>query len=123
MDDEKKKTDESVSRRSFLTSLGKWSSIVVATAVLWIPEASGSVEGPKEARELGTAREGNPDDDDGDDESTESQGRGGRGWGRGGRGWGRRGWGWGWGNAGCRVWGNAGCRVWGNAGCRVWGNR
>ena len=100
MDDEKK-TDESVSRRSFLTSLGKWSSIVVATAVLWIPEASGSVEGPKEAREPGTVREGNPDDD-GDDESNVPQ------WWRGRR--------WGWGNAGCRVWGNAG-------GCRVWGNR
>ncbi|MGO9569499.1 MAG: hypothetical protein ACLP5H_18365 [Desulfomonilaceae bacterium] len=102
MDDKKKKNEESVSRRSFLTSLGKWSSIVVATAVLGISEASGSDEPPKEA---GAAREGIPGQDVAQDESVESQ------WWR----W-RRG-------LGCRVWGNSGCRVWGNRGCRVWGNR
>jgi hypothetical protein len=99
MDDKKKKNEESVSRRSFLTSLGKWSSIVVATAVLGLSEASASDEVPKEA---GAAREGFPGHDGANDESMESQ------W------WRRR---------RCRVWGNAGCRVWGNAGCRVWGNR
>ena len=101
MDDKKEKTDESVSRRSFLTSLGKWSSIVVVTAVLGIPEASGSVDGPKEEREPGAAREGVPGHSDGHDESAEPQ-------------WRRRIWGNG-GGAGCRVWGNAPtCRVWGN---------
>ncbi len=100
MDDKKKKNEESLSRRSFLASLGKWSSIVVATAVLGISEASGSDEVPKEA---GAAREGIPGEG-AHDESTESQ-------------W------WGWRRRGCRVWGNAGCRVWGNRGCRVWGNR
>jgi hypothetical protein len=106
MDDKKEKTDESVSRRSFLTSLGKWSSIVVATAVLGIPEASGSVEGPKEAREPGAEREGVPGNGDGPDESTEPQG------------WRRRVWVNG-GGTGCRVWANGGA----GQGCRVWGNR
>ncbi len=114
MDDKKERTDESVSRRSFLTNLGKWSSIVVATAVLGITEASGSAEGPKEAREPGAAWGGDPDDDGNDDDTMETH------W------WRRRVWGNG-GGVGCRVWGNggaAGCRVWGNAaGCRVWGNR
>ncbi len=99
MDDKKKKNEESVSRRSFLASLGKWSSIVVATAVLGISEASASDEAPKEA---GAAREGIPGREDAHDESMESQ--------------------WWWRRRGCRVWGNAGCRVWGNRGCRVWGN-
>jgi len=108
MDDKKKKNEETVSRRSFLTGLGKWSSIVVATAVLGVSKASGSDEAPKEA---GAAREGMPGPDDAHDEAMESQ-------------W----WRWRgcrvWGNAGCRVWGNRGCRVWGNGGaCRVWGNR
>jgi hypothetical protein len=106
MDDKKKKKNEdSVSRRSFLTSLGKWSSIVVATAVLGISEASGSNEGPKEEqRGPGAAREGIPGHDDAHEESVESQ--------------------WWWRRRGCRVWGNRGCRVWGNGGgCRVWGNR
>lgn len=102
MDDKKKKNEESLSRRSFLASLGKWSSIVVATAVLGISEASASDEVPKEA---GAAQGGIPGEG-AHDESVESQW-----W------WGRR-------RRGCRVWGNAGCRVWGNAGgCRVWGNR
>ena len=70
MDDKKKKNEESLSRRSFLTSLGKWSSIVVATAVLGISEASGSEEVPKEA---GAAREGIPGHDVAHDESMESQ--------------------------------------------------
>jgi hypothetical protein len=100
MDDKKKKDEETVSRRSFLTNLGKWSSIVVATAVLGVSKASGSDEVPKEA---GAAREGMPGQDGAHDEPMESQ-------------WWRRRW-------GCRVWGNRGCRVWGNAGCRVWGNR
>jgi hypothetical protein len=111
MDDKKKKNEESVSRRSFLTSLGKWSSIVVATAVLGISEASGSDERPKEERGPGAAREGIPGHDDAHDEAMESQ-------------W------WRWRGRGCRVWGNGGalrrrgCRVWGNGGaCRVWGNR
>ncbi len=99
MDDKKKKNEESLSRRSFLTSLGKWSSIVVATAVLGISEASGSDEVPKEA---GAAREGIPGHDVAHDESTESQ-------------W------WRWRRRGCRVWGNGGGG--GNRGCRVWGNR
>ncbi len=109
MDDKKKKNEESLSRRSFLTSLGKWSSIVVATAVLGISEASASDEVPKEAS---AAREGIPGQDGAHDESMESQ-------------WWRGRW-----RGGCRVWGNggawgnAGCRVWGNGGaCRVWGNR
>ncbi len=100
MDDKKKKNDETVSRRSFLASLGKWSSIVVATAALGVSTASGSDEVPKEA---GAAREGMPGPEDAHDESVESQ-------------WWRR-----W-RRGCRVWGNRGCRVWGNRGCRVWGN-
>jgi hypothetical protein len=99
MDDKKKKTDESLSRRSFLASLGKWSSIVVATAVVGISEASGSDNAPREEREPGSEREGIPGRGDTQDESVESQ-------------WWR-----------CRVWGNRGCRVWGNRGCRVWGNR
>jgi len=103
MDDKKKKNEESVSRRSFLTSLGKWSSIVVATAVLGISEASGSDERPKEERGQGAAREGIPGHDDAHEESMASQ-------------W------WRWRRRGCRVWGNSGCRVWGNRGCRVWGN-
>ena len=73
MDDKKKKNEESVSRRSFLTSLGKWSSIVVATAVLGISEASGSDERPKEERGPGAAREGIPGHDDAHEESMESQ--------------------------------------------------
>ncbi len=113
MDDKKKKNEESLSRRSFLTSLGKWSSIVVATAVLGISEATASDEAPKEAD---AAREGIPGHDGAHDESMESQ------WWRGGRGWGWRGGCRVWGNGG--AWGNAGCRVWGNGGaCRVWGNR
>ena len=106
MDDEKKKTEETVSRRSFLTSLGKWSSIVVATAVLGISEASGSDEGPRESLEPGSSREVIPGQEGTPEESIESQ------------------------YWHCRVWGNHGwrrrhCRVWGNGGwrrCRVWGN-
>ncbi|MGB6063739.1 MAG: hypothetical protein WBG50_02960 [Desulfomonilaceae bacterium] len=108
MDDEKKKKEETLSRRSFLTSLGKWSSIVVATAVLGISEASGSDEGPSESLEPGSTREGIPNQEAAPDESTESQYWRCRVWGNGGgRGWRRR----------CRVWGNGGVRR-----CRVWGN-
>ncbi len=99
MDDKKRKDEENVSRRSFLTNLGKWSSIVVATAVLGVSKASASNEVPKEA---GAAREGIPGQEDSPEGSVESQ-------------W------WRW-RRGCRVWGNRGCRVWGNRGCRVWGN-
>jgi hypothetical protein len=119
MDDKKKKDEENVSRRSFLSSLGKWSSIVVATAVLGVSKASASDEVPKEA---GASQEDIPGRPDGDhEEAVESQWwwR----WRRGCRVWGNRGCRV-WGNRGCRVWGNAGCRVWGNGGaCRVWGNR
>ena len=52
MDDKAKKTKETVSRRSFFTNLGKWSSIVVATAALGIPKASDSNEAPKPNLEL-----------------------------------------------------------------------
>ncbi len=116
MDDKNKKDDETLSRRSFLTSLGKWSSIVVATAVLGISEASGSDEGPRESLEPGATREGLPDQEGTNDESMESQFLRCRVWGNGGRRW-----------YGCRVWGNGGCRVWGNRPWRrrhrrVWGN-
>ncbi|HTY22234.1 MAG TPA: twin-arginine translocation signal domain-containing protein [Desulfomonilaceae bacterium] len=106
MDDQKKDklNEEILSRRSFLTGLGKWSAIVVAAAAVGVSEAMGS-EDPKEEPyrddDLPPGHEASsvPNDPD----SIEPQ-------------W------WRW-RRGCRVWGNRGCRVWGNGGCRVWGNR
>lgn len=110
MDDERKKDreedesqDEVLSRRSFLTSLGKWSSIVVAAAAIGFSEAAGS-DRPKEefdeAAQPRSGRESLPGGTDTESDDMHPQ-------------WWRR----------CRVWGNRGCRVWGNRGCRVWGNR
>jgi hypothetical protein len=112
MDDEKKKNsemddtqDSGVSRRSFLTSLGKWSSIVVATAAVGISEAMGS-DRPKEEFSPGSGRESLPGDREMESDDVNPQWC--RVWGNGRRGWGN----------GCRVWGNRGgvrrCRVWGN---------
>jgi hypothetical protein len=96
--------EEILSRRSFLTGLGKWSAIVVAAAAVGFSEAAAS-EAPKE--ELDQEDDLRPDHDASDhpdDAQVEEQ-------------WWR-----------CRVWGNGwrrrGCRVWGNGHrCRVWGNR
>lgn len=104
--DEKKKdslNEEVLSRRSFLTGLGKWSAVVIAAAAVGVSKAVGS-DAPKE--ELPEDDDFRPDHDASgrvSDPDIEEQH------------WWRR----------CRVWGNrAGCRVWGNrAGCRVWGNR
>ncbi|MEW6531559.1 MAG: hypothetical protein AB1473_12025 [Thermodesulfobacteriota bacterium] len=87
MDDQKKKPEqkEPVSRRAFLTSLGKWSSIAVVAAV------SGFSPTAKEDRESGMPSEQAVDRSEGNIGSAEPQ-------------WWRR---------GCRVWGNR-CRVWGN---------
>jgi hypothetical protein len=115
MDDKKKdKLDEEVlSRRSFLTGLGKWSAVVVAAAAVGFSEAVGS-DAPKE--ELRDGDELRPEHDGStrpNDPDIEEQ------W------WRCRVWGNGHRRHGCRVWGNkVGCRVWGNAsGCRVWGNK
>ncbi len=117
MDDDKKNNsnEEVLSRRSFLTGLGKWSAIVVAAAAVGFSEAVGS-ETPKE--ELPEDDDLRPDQDASaraDDPDIEEQH-----WWRRGRVWGNGRW-----RRGCRVWGNGvGCRVWGNrVGCRVWGNR
>jgi hypothetical protein len=116
MDDEKKMNAEkddsqetAVSRRSFLTSLGKWSSIVVATAAVGFSEALGSDRAKEEFDRTGAGgpgRESLPGDREMESDDMNPQ-------------W-------------CRVWGNGrrawanGCRVWGNGGrwrrCRVWGN-
>lgn len=109
MDDEKKNLheddsqDSEVSRRSFLTSLGKWSSIVVATAAVGLSEAKASERSKEEFDRAGlpnSGRESLPENREMESDDTHPQ-------------W-------------CRVWGN-GCRVWGNGGrwrrCRVWGNR
>ena len=93
MDDKKKdKLDEEVlSRRSFLTGLGKWSAVVVAAAAVGFSEAVGS-DAPKE--ELRDGDELRPEHDGSarpNDPDIEEQ-------------WWR-----------CRVWGNGhrrhGCRV------------
>ncbi|MEW6111552.1 MAG: hypothetical protein AB1664_05425 [Thermodesulfobacteriota bacterium] len=105
MDDQNKKPEQKdpVSRRAFLTSLGKWSSIAVVAAV------SGFSPIAKEDRESGIPAEQAVGTSEGDPEAAELQHR--RWWGHGCRVWGHA----------CRVWGHA-CRVWGNR-CRVWGNR
>jgi hypothetical protein len=114
MDDQKKYHEEKdetrdkvVTRRSFLTSLGKWSSIVVATAAVGFSEAMGSDRPKEEFEQAGHPRSGReslPGDPEMESDDTHPQ-------------W-------------CRVWGH-GCRVWGHGrrrrlwgnGCRVWGNR
>ena len=107
MDDQKKdrKQDEAVSRRSFLTSLGKWSSIVVATATIGLSEALGSGAPKEELQEDSDPRLGRESVTSGRDHEAEAEPQ-----------WRCRVWG----NRGRRYWGH-GCRVWGN-GCRVWGN-
>jgi hypothetical protein len=89
MDDQKKKPEqkERVSRRAFLTSLGKWSSIAVVAAV------SGFSPTANEDRESGMPPEQAASRIEGNAESAEPHR-------------------WWWGH-GCRVWGH-GCRVWGN---------
>ena len=116
MDDKKRDelNEEALSRRSFLTSLGKWSAVVVA-AVVGVSEATAS-QAPKE--ELSEDDDPRPERDDSarpNDPDVEEQWWRCRVWGNGGHRHHHR----------CRVWGNnAGCRVWGNAsGCRVWGNK
>jgi hypothetical protein len=114
--DEKKKdklNEEALSRRSFLTGLGKWSAVVIAAAAVGVSKAAAS-EAPKE--ELCEDDEMRPDGAaHPHDPEVEEQWWRCRVWGNGGHRHHHR----------CRVWGNtAGCRVWGNAsGCRVWGNR
>ncbi len=104
MDDQKKdeKKDEILSRRSFLSSLGKWSSIVVATAAVGFSEALGSDSSKEELHEDGDpqpGRESRSFDRDPEADAAEPQ-------------WWR-----------CRVWGNRGRRRrWWGHGCRVWGN-
>ncbi len=115
MDDQKKHQDQgtSLTRRSFLVGLGKWSAIVVATVTTGIP----AVAAAKESLPGGAPDERIPGLGGNEKEIVEQRCRV----------WGNAGGSRVWGNAaGCRVWGNAGtptCRVWGNAGgCRVWGN-
>jgi len=114
MDDQKKdsqKQDEErgevFSRRSFLVSLGKWSSIVIAAAAVGAGEALGS-EVPKEeygqAGGARPAREQPGPAQEADAASKQTEMMHGM-----------------WGH-GCRVWGNGRRRRWGH-GCRVWGNR
>ncbi len=103
MDDQKKdeKRDEILSRRSFLSSLGKWSSIVVATAAVGFSEALASDPSKEELLEDSDprpGRESRSSDRDLDVDAVEPQWR-------------------------CRVWGNRGRRRrWWGHGCRVWGN-
>ena len=52
MEDNTEKNIEHVSRRSFLTNVGKWSSIVVATATLGVSKASETNEAPMRYSEL-----------------------------------------------------------------------
>ena len=102
MDDQKKdeKKDEILSRRSFLSSLGKWSSIVVATAAVGFSDALGADSSKEEFygdSDFGPGRESRSSDRDLEADTVEPHLR-------------------------CRVWGNRGRRWWGH-GCRVWGNR
>jgi len=87
MDDREKKPGQEglVSRRAFLTSLGKWSSIAVAAAVSGLAPTANEDRGSEIPPEQAARRS------EGTIESAEPQ-------------WWRR---------GCRVWGNRG-RVWGN---------
>jgi hypothetical protein len=92
-----KLSEEILSRRSFLSGLGKWSAVVIAAAAFGVREAASA---PNE--ELYENDDLRPDSEAssvaGGPDSVDVHR--------------------------CRVWGNrAGCRVWGNAGCRVWGNR
>ena len=124
MDEPKRHHDgeTSLTRRSFLVGLGKWSAIVVATVTAGIPAmglAKEGIQAPPDERIPGLGRE----------ENDVVEQRWCRVWGHGGgcRVWGNAGGCRVWGNAGgwtCRVWGHAGgCRVWGHAGgCRVWGH-